>query len=203
MTELQSLIINQRTDVALALKHMLHYLHIFAEPQILDIIPADFGMLKIPDLVLMDAKNFSLIQQAPATWHQTKWIVMAKHETDVADALFAGAQHFVMYDDDPEQLPATVLEVMKQDKRASLSKIIQRIKQHYSGEEPTGEDTYQLTSKERKILLLMRQGVYLKAIAQQTGNSYETIRTHVKHIYRKLHVVSASEAMLKAMKMKL
>ena len=49
----------------------------------------------------------------------------------------------------------------------------------------------------------MRDGNHLKLIAQATNTSYETVRTHVKHIYKKLGVMSGSEAVVKAMKMKL
>ncbi len=37
-----------------------------------------------------------------------------------------------------------------------------------------------------------------KAIAEKTFISYETVRTHVKNIYKKLHVTSRSEAVMKA-----
>ena len=37
-----------------------------------------------------------------------------------------------------------------------------------------------------------------KTIADKAFISYETVRTHVKHIYKKLHVASRSEAVMKA-----
>jgi DNA-binding NarL/FixJ family response regulator len=49
----------------------------------------------------------------------------------------------------------------------------------------------------------MKEAQHLKQIAQLTNSSYETVRTHVKHIYKKLGVMSASEAVIKAMKMDL
>ena len=49
---------------------------------------------------------------------------------------------------------------------------------------------------------MMRDGIYLKLIAQLTDTTYETVRTHVKRIYKKLGVMSATEAVIKAMKMK-
>ncbi|HNB81506.1 MAG TPA: LuxR C-terminal-related transcriptional regulator [Chitinophagaceae bacterium] len=33
--------------------------------------------------------------------------------------------------------------------------------------------------------------------------SYETVRSHIKHIYQKLHVVSLTEAVAKALREKL
>ena len=43
----------------------------------------------------------------------------------------------------------------------------------------------------------------LKLIAQLTNTTYETVRTHVKNIYKKIGVASASEAVIKALKMDL
>ena len=65
------------------------------------------------------------------------------------------------------------------------------------------ETHYGLTMKEKQVLKMMREGSHLKLIAQLTDSSYETVRTHVKHIYKKLGVMSASEAVIKAMKMKI
>ncbi len=49
----------------------------------------------------------------------------------------------------------------------------------------------------------MRNGLHLKLIAHKTGITYETVRTRVKHIYKKIGVVSASEAVIKSMSMNL
>jgi DNA-binding CsgD family transcriptional regulator len=43
----------------------------------------------------------------------------------------------------------------------------------------------------------MKKAHHLKEIAQITNSSYETVRTHVKRIYKKLGVMSASEAVIK------
>ncbi len=44
----------------------------------------------------------------------------------------------------------------------------------------------------------MIEGHDYKKIAEKAFISYETVRTHVKHIYKKLHVASRSEAVMKA-----
>jgi len=60
-----------------------------------------------------------------------------------------------------------------------------------------------LTKKEMAILDLMTKGLSYKMIAAELGNSHDTIRHHVKHIYDKLHVHSATQAVSKAIKDKL
>ena len=49
----------------------------------------------------------------------------------------------------------------------------------------------------------MREANHLKLIAKLTNTSYETVRTHVKKIYKKIGATSASEAVIKALKMDL
>ncbi len=44
----------------------------------------------------------------------------------------------------------------------------------------------------------MVKGESYPVIAAKAFISYETVRTHVKHIYKKLHVASRSEAVTKA-----
>ncbi len=57
---------------------------------------------------------------------------------------------------------------------------------------------YQLSEREKEILQLMIAGNNYMTIAEKSFISYETVRTHVKHIYKKLHVASRSEAIQKA-----
>ncbi len=57
---------------------------------------------------------------------------------------------------------------------------------------------YQLSEREKEILQMMVKGNNYRTIAELAFISYETVRTHVKHIYSKLHVASRSEAVTKA-----
>lgn len=61
-----------------------------------------------------------------------------------------------------------------------------------------GTRDYQLSEREKEILQLMVKGDSYPIIAEKIFISYETVRTHVKHIYKKLHVASRSEAITKA-----
>jgi DNA-binding NarL/FixJ family response regulator len=63
---------------------------------------------------------------------------------------------------------------------------------------PAKDDVYQLTPREREILSLLSKGESYKLIAQQLQISLDTVRTHIKKIYEKLHVHSQTEAVSKA-----
>jgi DNA-binding NarL/FixJ family response regulator len=54
-----------------------------------------------------------------------------------------------------------------------------------------------LTQREQEILTLLARGYQYKEIADSAGVKLETVRSHIKHIYDKLHVRSRTEATLK------
>jgi DNA-binding NarL/FixJ family response regulator len=64
-------------------------------------------------------------------------------------------------------------------------------------------NSYELSAREKEILHMMVEGENYKAIAEKAFISYETVRTHVKHIYKKLHVACRSEAVMKAVQQSL
>ena len=54
-----------------------------------------------------------------------------------------------------------------------------------------------LTARETEILVLLAEGLSNKEIAQKTNISPGTVRTHLEHIFRKLHVRGRTEAAAK------
>jgi DNA-binding NarL/FixJ family response regulator len=62
---------------------------------------------------------------------------------------------------------------------------------------------YSLTNREKEILQLLSSGNSFKMIAAELSISLDTVRTHIKHIYDKLHVRSQIEAVSKAIQEKL
>lgn len=51
-----------------------------------------------------------------------------------------------------------------------------------------------LTTREEEILVLLTNGYANKGIADHLGPSVETVRSHLKNIYTKMHVRSRAEA---------
>jgi DNA-binding NarL/FixJ family response regulator len=75
-----------------------------------------------------------------------------------------------------------------------LSKL-QQIPQHVKPEETPD---YRLTPREKEVLACIVEGLSYKMIADKLSISYETVRSHIKKIYEKLHVASLTEAVAKA-----
>lgn len=64
-------------------------------------------------------------------------------------------------------------------------------------------DTYNLTGQEKKVLQLLVEGKSYKLIAAELFVSVDTVKTHVRNIYAKLHVHSGTEAVSKAIRDKI
>ncbi|MGB4844134.1 MAG: response regulator transcription factor [Ferruginibacter sp.] len=62
---------------------------------------------------------------------------------------------------------------------------------------------YNLTNQEKKVLQLLVEGKSYKMIASDLFVTYETIKSHVKSIYTKLHVHSGTEAVSLAIRDKI
>jgi DNA-binding NarL/FixJ family response regulator len=57
-----------------------------------------------------------------------------------------------------------------------------------------------LTAKEQQVITAMVDGLSYKMIAARLGITLETVRQHIKNIYRKLQVNSKSEVIVKSLK---
>ena len=62
---------------------------------------------------------------------------------------------------------------------------------------------YHLSDKETEVLQQLVSGKSYKMIGDALGISYDTVKTHMKSIYAKLHVSSNTEAVVKAIRDKL
>jgi DNA-binding NarL/FixJ family response regulator len=62
---------------------------------------------------------------------------------------------------------------------------------------------YELSNREKEVLAYLTQGMSYKMIAEACGISYGTVNQHLKKIYGKLHVHSATEAVQKALLQKI
>lgn len=155
----------------------------------------------LPDLILVEPE---LYEKMPSFMNGNlpPILLIASHPDDehVIDALYSGAADVLDLGKGPEELLEKTNQLLNNgaDNNALVKKLIQKI-----SKAGLDETDYGLTVKEKEVLKMMREGNHLKLIAQLTNSSYETVRTHVKHIYKKLGVMSASEAVVKAMKMKI
>jgi DNA-binding NarL/FixJ family response regulator len=61
-------------------------------------------------------------------------------------------------------------------------------------------NSYELTEREIQVLRFLTDGHSSKIIAAKMNIAFETVRSHLKNIYQKLHVNCGKEAIAKALK---
>ena len=75
--------------------------------------------------------------------------------------------------------------------------IVRRLSAGHSGARPTRVD---LSERERDVLRLLVDGRSYKQVGDALGIHIETVRTHVRNLYKKLRVHSAAEAVARALR---
>lgn len=161
-----------------------------------------------PDVVMMDIEMPGISGiEATSILHQqfpeVKVLIQTVfYDSDkIFSALCAGASGYILKNESPARQIEAVFEVFHGGAPMSSSiakKTIQFfLQKNIILVSPSNLD-YELSEREKEILSLITKGNNYRSIAEKIFISYETVRTHVKHIYKKLHVASKAEAVLKA-----
>ncbi len=113
----------------------------------------------------------------------------------IYQALCLGATGYVLKNTPLAQIKGAVLEVMHGG--APLSRAVaRRVLTHFKPRPSAQADL--LTARERQALEGIVDGLTDKQIAQRLDLSAETVRTHVKHVYRKLQASGRGELLGRA-----
>ena len=64
-------------------------------------------------------------------------------------------------------------------------------------------NSFDLSEREKEVLSCLVEGMSYKLIADSCFISIDTVRSHIRNIYEKLHVHSKSEAVAKAIRGKM
>jgi DNA-binding NarL/FixJ family response regulator len=116
----------------------------------------------------------------------------------IFQALKAGACGYVLKRSDEKEILAAIAEVRAGG--APMTSEIARMVVRSFTETPNAAksgDTDQLSTREMEILALVAEGCPNKEIAARLFISNATVRTHLMHIYEKLHVHCRTEAAAK------
>jgi DNA-binding NarL/FixJ family response regulator len=159
-----------------------------------------------PQVVLMDLNlprmpGTECIRRLKELSPATQVIVLTVYEDSehIFRALKAGASGYLLKRSEPDE----VLEAIRNAHAGGApmsSHVAQRVVRSFHEPAPKGLDTTALTEREKEILTLLSQGFANKELADKLQISVPTVRTHLRHIYEKLHVRSRSEAIVKYLK---
>lgn len=163
-----------------------------------------------PDVVLMDIEmdaidGIEATQHISEKWPDIKILIQTVFEEDnkIFAAICAGASGYILKSTSPAKLIEAVNEVYNggSPMTPSVARRVLHLFQRFAP--PPEQEEWDLSAREKEILTMMVDGNDFRTIAEKKSIAYETVRTHVKKIYKKLHVASATEAVLKAIKQKI
>lgn len=113
-------------------------------------------------------------------------------------ALRNGAQGYILKSTAPDQLLKSIREAHQGGVPFSNA-VAHKVLEHF--QKPSNATSmYNLSTREIEVLRLLVEGVSFQQVADQLHISYETVRTHIKHIYAKLNVATLTEAVVKAVR---
>jgi len=156
-----------------------------------------------PDVIVLDLRmkpmdGIAVLQQLrdDGCTIPTVILTMSDSETDLSNAIKAGARGFLLKDMAPEDVVDAIRRVAGGEMVVAPSmtvKMIDMLKGKQPGDEPK-HSLNLLTEREREILQLLSRGESNKAIAQTLSISYDTVKQHVRHILNKLNLSSRVKA---------
>jgi DNA-binding NarL/FixJ family response regulator len=162
-----------------------------------------------PDVVLMDinlpgmlgtecvARLKRVVPEVPVLM-----LTVYDDSEQVFKSLMAGASGYLLKRTTKDKLLEAIREITQGGapmSRQVARRVVQFFHEFRQVPEATrrAPEVESLTEREEQVLALLAKGHAYKEIADLMGISFETVRTHIRTIYEKLHVHSRTEATLK------
>lgn len=157
-----------------------------------------------PDVVLMDIflpqmSGIECTAKLKARCPDIPIVMLTASDEDeiLFQALESGADGYLLKRTKPSELRAALLDVL--DGGAPMSSEIARHVVRSFRRGGASDPACGLTAREEETLALLTKGYSNKEIADSMCLSIETIRSHLKNIYTKMHVRSRTEAVARYM----
>ena len=156
-----------------------------------------------PDVALVDVNlpgisGIEVVGKLKALLPKLQILMLTRFEQSdlIFNSIRAGASGYLLKSTPPAELIHAVEQVHGGGAPMSMQ-IARKVVDHFRLIQKPASDVETLTQREQEILELLAKGYYYKEIGDTLGISYNTVRTHLQHIYEKLHVQSRTGALLK------
>lgn len=162
-----------------------------------------------PDVVLMDldmpgVNGFQGIQMIRNRNDKLPVLILTIFDDDQSlfESLCLGAHGYLLKGSSPAQILQAIEDVFNGGAPMSPS-IARRVVATFSKFSSRNNDGFNLSLREKEILASLVKGNSYKMIGSELDISIQTVKTHIKNVYEKLHVHSQSEAVAKAIRERL
>lgn len=166
-----------------------------------------------PDIALLDVRmprmdGIKAAKLISSLAPKIKILMLSIHDDDekIISALRAGAMGYILKDADQKEFIDILRNAYLGKTRASPYLANLTVSRR-SGQPPEGEDRkrefmdkHNLTEQELKILHLVAEGLSNEEMSQMMNLSRETIKMHLKALFRKLEVKNRTEAAVLAVR---
>jgi DNA-binding NarL/FixJ family response regulator len=156
--------------------------------------------LEKPDVILMDVflprmSGIECTSRLKAVLPKTPIVMLTASDEDeiLFLALESGADGYLLKRTKPMELRDALLDVMSGG-APMTSEIARHVVASFRRKSSGLDPSIALTAREEETLVLLTKGYSNKEIAEYLGLSVETVRSHLKNIYTKMHVRSRTEA---------
>lgn len=166
-----------------------------------------------PDIVLMDIEmpgmtGIEAVTTLKKELPHIQILMQTVFEDDdrVFDSICAGASGYILKNHLNTRLIDFIKEVHIGGSPMSPTiarKVLNKMQDTVVRQKPGETVDYKLTQREKEVLGCIVNGLSYKMVADKLNISYETVRTHIKKIYEKLHVASLTEVVAKAINQKI
>lgn len=157
-----------------------------------------------PDVLLMDIDlpvrsgmegTFLAKQLSPAV--EVLMLTVFDDDDKVFEAICAGASGYLLKKTPPSKILEAIEDIYNGGAPMSPA-IARKVLGLFPRVPAANTELNKLTPREQGVLRSLSVGNSYKMVAEDLGISIETVRTHIKRIYEKLHVHSVAEAISKA-----
>lgn len=156
-----------------------------------------------PDVVLMDinlpgASGIECVKKLKEQLPELNILMLTVYDDSkrIFDSLAAGANGYLLKRTPPSQLLEAIKEV-NQGGSPMSGQIARMVVESFRKLADSNNEKENLTKREEEILSLLAKGYKYKEIGDSLFIGVETVRSHLRHIYEKLHVRSRTEAAVK------
>ena len=161
-------------------------------------IPAAKPDVALVDIHLPGMDGIECVAKLKEQLPTLQILMLTRYEQSdlIFNSIRAGASGYLLKSTPPAELTQAIQQVHAGGAPMSMQ-IARKVVEHFRQIQKPASDVERLTPRERELLDLLAKGHFYKEIGDQLGISMNTVRTHLQHIYEKLHVQSRTLAVLK------